>query len=139
MHLNCCRAFNAILARTRDRSCDTVILHLKRRFCLPVLLYGFESISDNSIFRSVQICWSRILFRVLKISSVDNDALVCHYVGIFCHPSLPLICVNLEYNSKQYRLHLDNQKGKHYLALYALCNSCYLCHIVCTSMFLIRR
>ena len=75
-HLKFFRAFNAILARTGGRSSDIVILHLTRSFCLPVLLYGLESVSDNSVLRSVQFCWSRILLRVFKVSSVDNSALV---------------------------------------------------------------
>jgi len=54
-------------------------VHLTRCFCSTVLLYGLECISDNSILRSVQFCWSRILLRVFKIASVDNT---CHYARI---------------------------------------------------------
>jgi len=106
-HLKFFRAFNAILARTGGRSSDIVVLHLTRSFCLPVLLYGLESVSDNSVLRSVHFCWPRILLRVFKVSSVDNSVLVCYYAGIF-PPAFAVDLRKLRYYSQLCRLHLDS-------------------------------
>jgi len=66
-----------------------------------------ESVSDNSVLRSVQFCWSRILVRVFKVSSVDNSALVCYYAGIL-PPAFAVDLRKLRYYSQLYRLHLDS-------------------------------
>jgi len=48
------------------------------------LVYGLESISDNSVLRSAQVCWSRILLRVLKIT-VRLFVIICrHFATGLC-------------------------------------------------------
>ena len=136
------RAFNAILARTGGRSSDIFILHLTRSFCFPVFLYGLESVSDNNVLRSVQFCWSKILLRVFKVSSVDTSALVCYYAGIL-PPAFVVDLRKLRYYSKPYSLHLDSPNANiTWYCMHASNVTLYGCcsyHIRCISMFLIRR
>jgi len=96
-HLKFFHAFNAI-----------VILHLTLSACLPVLFYGLESISDNSVLRSVQFCRSIILLRAFIISSVDNNALVGYFAGILPR-AFAVDLRKLRYYSKLYSIDsMDN-------------------------------
>jgi hypothetical protein len=64
-----------------------VTLHLTRTFCLPILLYGLESLTvTKSYLNSIQFCWDRVLFRIFKISSRDNVNYVLYCTGILPLP-----------------------------------------------------
>jgi len=120
--------------------------HLILLFCilrvlfLPVLLYGLESVSDNSVLRSVHFCWPRILLRVFKVLSVDNSALVCYYAGIL-PPAFAIDLRKLRYYSIDYTWTVQMQTllgivcTLQTVTLYSCCSY----HIRCISMFLTRR
>ena len=113
------RAFNALWARTGGRASDTVILHLTRSFCLPTLLYGLEAVNlYNALLHSVQYCWSRVLFKIFKISTEHNIALVCYYVGIL-PPVRALDLCRLRYYCKLQQTYLDNRSAN--IAWHCMC------------------
>jgi len=117
---------------------------LRVLFVYQVLLYGLESVSDNSVLCSVQLCWYRILLRVFKVLSVDNIALVCYYAGIL-PPAFAVDLRKLRYYSKLYRVdytwtvQMQTLLGTVCTLQTVTLYSCCSYHIRCISMFLTRH
>jgi len=77
------RAFNALWSKLGGKASDTVILHLTKSFCVPILLYGLEAVPiSKSVCNSLKCCWSRVLFRIFHVCSAENCYLISAYTGI---------------------------------------------------------
>ena len=67
------KAFNAIFGKIGSLASETVILHLIKSKCLPVLLYGTESLQLKSHdLHSINFTVTRTLMKLFRTCSVDT-------------------------------------------------------------------
>jgi len=77
------KAFNALFSKIGGKASDTIILHLARSFCLPILLYGLEAVPlSQTILNSLSQCWARVMYEIFGVSSYENVYCISLCTGI---------------------------------------------------------
>lgn len=108
------KALNLLLARAKWKFDQIVMLHLVNTFCLPLLLYGCETvISDARYDSSIRRVWNYIFWKIFNV----NQDVVC---DICTFTSVSLIEDTLCSRRKKFRHKLCNSNNKVMQSLYEI-------------------